>query len=386
MNDTLNGVTTQPQEQALPRSKVLVVEDELNLLEGVRNILELENYDVLTAENGVQALEVLRAQALPPDLILSDIMMPGMSGLQLLQEVRKERRWLTIPFIFLTARGEKVDVLKAKELGVDDYITKPYDPTDLLIIVKSRLDRYREMNSLHDGTVNTLKRNILTILNHEFRTPLTFIVAYADMLNQFVADNLTDEELRAYLQGVSTGADRLRRLIENFILLVELETGEARETFGWRRQPIASLTEVILLARDEVVSREDMAGAECVLAVSPDLPTFTGDREYLQRALVQLIDNAFKFSPPASTVTVGAETADGNIRIWVKDTGRGIPLEEQAHILNSFYQINRTFYEDQGAGAGLAIAKGVAALHNGRLEIESVVDEGSTFTLVIPVA
>ena len=367
------------------KEKILVIEDELNLLEGLRSILELERYEVLTAENGEEALALLSQQAVPPDLILSDIMMPKMSGLQLLQEVRKERRWLTVPFIFLTAKGERVDVRKAKELGVDDYIVKPYDPVDLLIIVKSRLDRHRDIGKVYHENMDGMKRDILTILNHEFRTPLTFVIAYADMLNQFVADQLTEEELKSFLHGVSSGANRLRRLIENFMLLVEMETNEAEQTYNWRKRPITELEPLLYAARDEALKREAFEGYTCEIEVEADLPTFTGDEEYLRRALVQLVDNAAKFSTPDKPIVMRAATDGDKIRISVTDQGRGIPPEEKAHILTSFYQINRAAYEDQGAGAGLAIVKGVVGLHGGKLQIESAPGEGSTFSLLIPV-
>ena len=104
-------------------------------------------------------------------------------------------------------------------------------PDDLLIAVESRLNRHKVLNDMFDDAMSTMKRNILTILNHEFRTPLTFVVAYADMLND-QTQRLSDEELLAFLRGVNTGALRLRRLIENFIQLVEMETGDAQGTHG----------------------------------------------------------------------------------------------------------------------------------------------------------
>ncbi len=367
----------------LRKQKILVVEDEINLLEGVCDILKLENFEVLTAENGMDALEILRQQVTPPDLILSDIMMPKMGGLQLLQEVRKQERWLYVPFIFLTARGEKVDVIKAKELGVDDYIVKPYDPYELLIAVRSRLQRYHVLMGSNNEKMTEMKRSILTILNHEFRTPLTFVVAYSDMLNQFVTDNLSDEEARSFLQGVTTGADRLRRLIENFILLVELESKEARETFEWRKYSITDVSDIFAQAWKEVETREGVTHT-CTMHIPTEFPAFVGDQEYLKRALAQLMDNGVKFSKDASSIEAGVTSINGEIRLWVKDQGRGIPVEEQNNILQSFYQINRPLYEDQGAGSGLAIVKGVVHLHGGKLEIDSKAGEGSTFTMVIP--
>jgi signal transduction histidine kinase len=366
------------------KAKILLVEDDVNLLEGVRNILELDHYEVLTAENGVEALEILRQEIIPPDLIVSDIMMPRMDGIRLLEEVRQEQRWISIPFIYLTARGEKVDIQRGKQLGVDDYVIKPYDPDDLLIAIKSRLDRHKKLNKYYTEAMAELKRSILTILNHEFRTPLTFVVAYADMLTSQEPTTLSTGELRDYLKGVSTGAERLRRLIENFILLVELETSDAYQTYEWRKAPISDLEMLLVSSSAEVVNREGVEH-RCDVQVENEIPAFIGDEQYLSRALVQLLDNAIKFSPDNHQITMGAKAVKGEVHIWVRDYGRGIPVEERDKIMDSFYQINRPVNEDQGAGSGLAIVKGVMNLHDGRIDIASQVGAGSTFTLILPI-
>ncbi len=367
------------------KARILLVEDDVNLLEGVRNILELDHYDVLTAENGIEALEILHAETIPPDLILSDIMMPRMDGIRLLEEVRKEQRWVSIPFIYLTAKGEKVDIQKGKLLGVDDYVVKPYDPDYLLVAIKSRLDRHRKLNDYYSAAMNELKHSILTILNHEFRTPLTFVVAYADMLNSPEPLELSTSELQDYLRGVSVGADRLRRLIENFILLVELETNDARKTYQARKAPITDIQMLLLSAWNEITSRDGMTHT-CNIQVEASLPHFFGDVQFFKRALVQLLDNAVKFSPENKVINIGAKMEGNEICVWIQDHGRGIPENEHRKIMESFYQINRPVNEDQGAGAGLAIVKGVVNLHGGRISIVSEVGKGSTFSIYLPVA
>ncbi len=373
---------THQKKQAAPL-RILVVEDDLNLLEGICNILEIDGYQVLTAENGVAALKVLRTEAEPPDLIVSDIMMPHMTGIELLEAVRQEARWLSIPFIFLTARGEKTDIQRGKELGVEDYIVKPYDPVDLLIAIRARIKRRDEIESVHSQAVAQLKRNILTILNHEFRTPLTFVVAYADMLTAPAPEQMEDAEMLSFLKGIGSGAERLRNLVENFILLVELETGEALETFNWRKRPISDVYTLLESARNETFSREGVYHA-CEIQVEQPITPFMGDDDYLRRAVQHLMNNAIKFSPAEETVIVRARTEDGHLKISVQDRGRGIPADEVDHIWDSFYQINRSFYEDQGAGSGLAIVKRIAQLHGGDVSVESRVGVGSTFTISIP--
>ncbi|MBL8120059.1 MAG: response regulator [Anaerolineae bacterium] len=363
--------------------KVLVVEDDIHLLEGIRDILELDGFSVLTAENGSQGIEVLQNQSVPPDVIVSDIMMPKMDGIQFLKEVRKETRWFGIPFIFLTAKGERADVHRGMRLGVDDYVIKPYDPNDLLVKIKSRMDRMDGLKDKYTEMLTNLKRSVLTMINHEFRTPLTFVVAYADMLDNPGAQPVTESEARNYIKGISAGAERLRNLIENFILLVELETGSAKATFDWRKGPISSIESIFSDAQERVKSLKERRHVLSV-EIEPNLPFFVGDMEYLVVATAQFLNNAAKFSDEESAISMGASSNGNEVVLWVKDNGRGIPVIEHENIWQSFYQIDRAVNEDQGAGAGLAIVRGIAQLHGGRTALESEVGKGSTFKLILP--
>ncbi len=121
------------------KATVLLVEDDIHLMEGLRDILELDEYKALTAENGIHGLEVVNEGM--PDIIICDIMMPRMDGIQFLIELRKDSRLALIPFIFLTGKGERSDILKAMKLGIDDYIIKPYDPGDLLFRIDIALSK-----------------------------------------------------------------------------------------------------------------------------------------------------------------------------------------------------------------------------------------------------
>lgn len=367
------------------KAKLLIVEDDPNLLGGLRDILTLDNYQVLTAENGKQGLEILeREMETPPDLIVSDIMMPQMDGLEFLRKVRLEDKWVRIPFIFLTAKGEKTDIQQGKALGVDDYLVKPFDADDLLLAVDAKLRRHQKISQVQEGQIHELKRNILTILNHEFRTPLTLVVAYADMLKDYGADdNMSSTELMEFLKGVNSGADRLRRLIENFILLVELETGDAERTFHWRKHEINNLEEIIRTAQRQAATEENRERVFEYELTTP-LPEIIGDHEYLIVAIRELIDNAIKFSPKDKVITIGSAVEGDSIRLWVKDEGRGIPEVEFENIWQNFYQINRDHYEDQGTGTGLALVRNIVRLHQGTTRLTSKLDQGSCFMILIP--
>ncbi|HML22041.1 MAG TPA: response regulator [Aggregatilinea sp.] len=364
---------------------ILVVEDDMHLMEGIRDILELNGYRVFTATNGVAGLEVLNAQPKPPDLIVSDIMMPRMDGYDFFNAVRARQNWVTIPFIFLTAKGERDDIHRGKRMGAEDYVVKPFDADDLLVAVSAKLDRKKQLDNAWHGEVSDIKHNILTILNHELRTPLTYVVAYADMLHRD-ADDLSKDDMRAFLRGINAGAGRLRRLVENFILLVELETGEAENTYNWRKRLFSSYEALLYGIQSKYFDLAQEHGVEVEVAVEENLLPVVVDLDYFTAALECLVDNAVKFSDkPGYPVQIQAFQTGDAVAIAVRDQGRGIPPQELENIFDTFYQINREKYEDQGAGSGLAIVDGVVKLHGGSVDVESTFGEGSTFVVYLPV-
>lgn len=372
------------------KATLLVVEDDAHLLWGIRDILELDQYHVLTAQDGQEALDILRDATSPlPDLIVSDIMMPHMDGLQFLEEVRKEKDWVRIPFIFLTARGEKGDVQRGKKMGVDDYIIKPFDPEDLTIAVKSRLQRMGDIDVYIDDSkekaIEEEKKKLVTMLNHELRTPLTLIVAYAEMLKDYIDVETPETEINTFLKGVNDGAERMRRLIENFILTVEIESGDAAKTFGWRSHKIENL-DILIKTAQEQVFRDERANRVCHVSLPDAVPVVFGDQSFIIVMLRELLDNAVKFSEDSHEVYLTVTTEGDMARITVKDVGRGIPSHEIENVWKMFYQINREKLEDQGGGVGLTLVKQLAEIHKGRVDLVTTVGEGSTFTLYIPLA
>lgn len=378
-----NGVIDEVK--AGSKAHILIVEDDINLLTGIRATLEINGYSAATAINGVKALEYLREQTVMPDLIISDIMMPQLDGFGLFKELRKVPDWMTIPFIFLTARSAKQDVHKGKLVGVDDYIIKPFTTDDLLVAVEASLERQRVREIAHQSEMSELKRKILTILNHEFRTPLTFIVSYSDMVNNHKIGQAADDELVAFLQGIGDGATRLRRMIENFILLVELETGDADRTYEIRKTQIYDFDQLIENTCQQIIASVGKGQTFSIHTNhGQDHWQLVGDGEYLLKAIEHLAENAAKFSGAGTHISVSLSNQDGWVCIAVKDEGRGIPAHELDNIWETFYQIDRETHEDQGVGAGLKIVSDIVRMHGGDISVDSTMGEGSTFSITLP--
>jgi DNA-binding response OmpR family regulator/anti-sigma regulatory factor (Ser/Thr protein kinase) len=375
------------KDGSMPAAKILVVEDDSYLRASIKDILEIEHYTVITAHDGREGLEKLNEDpGAPPALIVSDIMMPYMDGFEFLDAVRKERQWVSIPFIFLTAKSEKVDMYRGKDLGADDYLHKPFDAEDLLNAVKARLKRHAELEKvqteIREGQLTDHKKGMLAMIGHEFRTPLTLVVAYNEMLKEFESGQVSDMDMLTFLKGVNDGASRLRRLVENFMLLVELESGDAAKNYSWRKRKIDNPETIFALAQQQIFN--STVEHHCNLVIDEELPPLVADFDLVVIAVRELLHNAVKFSSPDKPVILGAQADDSELCIWVEDGGIGIPEHEYANIWKTFYQIDREKRETQGSGSGLAIVRGIVNIHAGRTEVISKMGEGSRLSLYIP--
>ena len=367
-------------------SHVLVVDDDDILRAGICDLLDLEGYHVTAAHDGKHALQLLEQMPHPPAIIVSDIRMPRLDGYSFLEAVRARPEWLSIPFIFLSAKGDKKDVRVGRLRGADDYITKPFDFQDLLVAIQSSLNRAQELSSLQEQRLDTLKQRILHIINHEFRTPLTYIVAYADLM----AKNESFQhhaELSEYVNGIIEGSERLSRLVEKFLMLAELESGLGKKIYERRRQPIYNLTQHIAASIDAVRESAERQNVSLALEVSNHVPPIMADMEYLHMAIRELLDNAIKFTPPehGGVVTVTVETGDQFVTVGVSDEGMGISEEEQEHLFDMFYQVDRERREIAGTGSGLPIVRHVAEVHGGQIRLDSNKNSGSHFRLRLPI-
>lgn len=371
---------------------ILLVEDDYAILDGMADLLELFDLDydisVLKATDGVEGLRVMEEAAETPDLIISDIMMPRVNGFEFLAEVRKNPAWVHIPFIFLTAKGKKEDILEGRRSGAELYITKPFVSEELLELVKSQLDRTFELQNVRQQQLAGLKRNILQLLNHEFRTPLTYVTAYYEML----ADSLVNVEdtatLQEYLRGIQVGSQRLTNLVEDLITIMEIRTGEAAAAYEADARPLADVGAHL---QERGKSHEAWAtelGITINYQIEHNLPTVYGNPTLLADSLDRLIDNAIKFTHARPDgpreITLKASSKDDKVLLSVADTGVGFPPHIRNQLFDLFFQYNRETLEQQGSGAGLAIARGLADLHQGHIEVESKVGTGSKFTVVLP--
>ena len=368
----------------MEKKRILVVEDHDLLLLAIRDILEVEGYEVVTATDGVAGLEVM--ETFTPDLIVADISMPRMDGYQFLEHVRQNPEWVPIPFIFLTARAEREDRLKGKALGAEDYITKPFDPQELVVVVSSRIGRAKAIRQATETEFEELKQQIITLLSHELRTPLTSVYGYTELALE-EASSLPAGDFQQFLIGIKKGADRLTNLVEDLLMVVRMDTGQLEREFRLLGTIHPNVGEVIEQGVRLHEAATDARGIELQLEIQPNLPPVRIYEHFLVDAFNRLLDNAIKFSRKKGKrirVQVGAQ--DNKVQIAITDEGVGIPAAELSKLFERFRQINRAKMEQQGTGLGLVIARSLVTSMDGDITAVSVEDEGSTFTIELPVA
>lgn len=370
--------------ETTPRATILAIEDDPAMLELITFLLEEEGHRVLPAGSGEAALAFLEEES--PDLIVSDVMMPGIDGFGLYTRVRARADWSQIPFIFLTARGERSDVRRGMELGADDYLVKPFEPEELLSAVKVRLARANEAKAAFNQISASLQQRIIQTLIHEFRTPLALVIGYTELLESS-GQEMDDDSFQTTLQGLHFGSRRLLGLVEDFLLLSQLQTGAiasaARQERRKTEEPDQVLSQIVAQYERQAAARNvslvtDLGARGLVVAVG---------QADLKEMVRRLVDNAIKFSKSQGGLVSATTRRDGDFwMLEVADRGIGIRQEALSWIFDAFRQVDRGQMEQQGTGIGLTIVRGLAEAYGGRVGVDSQPGAGSTFSVWLPLA
>lgn len=340
--------------------KILIIEDDLNVRENVKEILLAEGFEVITAENGSKGYQ--KAVEVLPDLILCDLLMPEMNGYEVIHFIKENPLTREIPFIFLTAKVDLADIRKGMETGADDYITKPFTVKSLLKAIQIRLDKYdNSKKKMHDLTLN-----IEMSLPHELRTPLFGIMGFSKLLADNI-DSYSKEEVKEFAENIFLSGQRLHRLIENFLYLARLEliSIDASGIKDIEKEQISKASSIVTQSAIETAKAKDRID---------DLKININDYDYrinlkgFIKIFDELIDNAFKFSKKGNEVCITSRSEGEYNIISVSNIGIGMTKEQIANIMPHM-QFERKVREQQGSGLGLSIAKKIIDIYKGKLNI-----------------
>lgn len=359
---------------------VLVVEDNIGVAEYIRDIFEVQGYNVRVAYDGADGWEDIQSEL--PDVVISDLEMPEVDGYELLHRVRHNKATQTLPFILLTARSERENVRRGMTGGADDYVTKPFSAKEIIESVETMLSKHDVFQEKEDTTLRLLRKNITYALPHELRTPLQSVLGYANLM-QMDHETISPEDIEMMSGMIFDAGLRLQRLIENSLAYAQIEIiasdPEQQEQLrnNILRDPI-NIIEGCAETIAEQYNRHDdleMQLDHKVLRISED---------NLSHIIEELLTNAFKFSSAGTPIKIQTTASDKHYTIKICDKGRGM-TPEQIQLVGPYMQFERVLYEQQGTGLGLTIAKRLVELHKGVFKIKSQPEQGTCIIIKLEV-
>ncbi len=360
-------------------SKILVIEDEDFVRTNVSELLEAENFEVISAENGLLGVQVAKEQI--PDLIICDVMMPKLNGNEVLETLRKDPKTQMIPFIFLTAKADKTDLRQAMEQGADDYLTKPFTRAELLGAVHSRLEKQEVIIKHSQQKLDNLRSGIAYALPHEMLTPLTSILGFSQtIIMQY--NSLKRPKILEMVERIHDSGERLHRVIQNFLLYAELELAAVNpEKIKTMRANQTNSARRVVTGMANQKAKQFNREANLILELKDSVIAIS--EISFNKMVDELVDNAFKHSPAGTPVRIVSSVQNGMFLLSIANQGRGMTAEQIAN-LGAYVQFERRVHEQQGSGLGLVIAMRLAELHGGRLTIESVLGGETVIQVVLP--
>ncbi len=366
-------------------TKILVIEDETILREEVVAWLTLEEYTVISAEDGVAGVEA--ALHHQPDLIVCDIMMPRLDGYGVLFEVHSHQTTAQIPFIFVTARAAYEDMRKGMDLGADDYLTKPFTRLDLLQAIQTRLTKkavqeqaqQRAVEQLQQALTQTtqsrlLNAKLVAMFSHDFANSLTSILLANSLLRDY-SDRMDEQRRLTHRNRIEASARLLLQMLDDLVVVARMESGVLE------LEP-APLNITNFFERIVADFQSIYGDRHQILLESHFTATLMIDTRLLRQIATNLISDAITHSPPKGEIHVRlASHADACV-ITVHDQGVGMPKIEQLHLFAAVKH-NSDLDDIANTGLGLAIVKQSIALHGGSVAIESQPDAGTTVTVTL---
>lgn len=360
------------QEPSLPT--ILAVDDETAILDLCARALK--NYTVLKAADGKQALDVLAKHHV--DIVLTDVMMPVMNGLDLLEEIRKKDPGQLV--VIMTGFGEKDIILRALKAKADDFIHKPLNLLQLKATIENVLEKKRlSQELLQLKQIDRLKTDFLGLVSHKLRTPATSISLFIQNLASGAVDP-EDEEFGAALKAIHEESDYLAHLIQDLLfysdVILQAENPELTQQ---------DLREVAVSALAENRAAAVAKGLTLLNNLTGHWPSLAIDRHHISFTLSALLDNAIKFTPPGGQISLAGKVEEASVSLSISDNGPGISSDDLPKVFEKFYQVDPTHTgQVRGFGLGLFYARKFIEDHGGKLVLDSQPGKGTTATLSLP--
>ena len=353
-------------------ARILVVDDQPANLRVVGMLLSRQGYEVVTAENGPKALEICESD--PPDLVLLDMMMPGMDGFQVMEEMRAGAAPPSLPVVFVTAAQDRDLLLRAFDAGAVDYVTKPFLPEELLARVSAHVGLKLTRDRLE--RVAREREELVNLVAHDLKNPLSSVLFASEML---ISGACKPERVPRYMTMIHESATDALGYIRQYLE----STGRRQD--GAEAKPRAGLAATLRWLAQRYEYQLEAHGIAVDVQLPPDTVQVEIDERVLRQVSENLVTNAMKYAPNAPLTLAGEPGAPGYWRLVVSDRGPGISAGKQRELFKPFVRLHEG---DDGisSGLGLSLAKQIVQNAGGQLWYEERKDGGARFVIELPQA
>ena len=362
--------------------KLLVVDDVQTNVLLLKALLSKDGYGILVANNGQEALEVIRNEN--PDLILLDVMMPGMDGFEVAERLKSEEYRCEIPIIFLTALDDTQSIVNGFKLGAGDFISKPFRKEELMVRIKHQLSLVAARRIIEEKNEELRKTiagrdKMYSVIAHDLRSPMASMKMLLNTIMMSVEKDKIDPDIFDMLEMSNKTSEEVFSLLDNLLKWTKSQLGKL--TVIPQKLDISGLADGVVEVMNSV------AEVKHIKLIRTDHESFFVyvDIEMIKSVLRNLISNAVKFSNPDSDIKVGIKAEDGKVIVSVTDSGKGIKKEDQHKLLkDSTHFTTYGTNSEEGSGLGLLLCRDFARKNGGEIWFESEENLGSVFSFSLP--
>lgn len=363
------------------QGRILVVDDQPANLRVVSALLSRNGFSVRTAEGGEQALEMLTAPGAEPipDLMLLDMLMPGMDGFALMAQIKQRPELLRLPVVFLTVAQDRDLLLRAFDAGAVDYVTKPFMPEELLARVNAHVGLKMARDRLE--RVARERQELVNLVAHDLKNPLSSVFFATEML---LGGGIGNERVPRYLQIVRESTEDALGYIRRYL---ETQSAQSRGRYGGEHVS-ASLPQVLGWLDSRYALQIEDRGSALRIASADAVPPLAIDPLVLRQVCENLISNALKYAPGSDIDITVQGAGPGYWQLRVEDRGPGIPPVKQGSLFKPFVRLDEAAGEDDGisSGLGLSLARQIIVGAGGQLWYEAREQGGARFIIELPEA
>ncbi|PZU98777.1 MAG: hybrid sensor histidine kinase/response regulator [Pseudanabaena sp.] len=408
--ELIQNLFSEAEENLESKEKavILIVDDTIYNVQLLSLMLIKQGFRVEQASNGLQALEI--AEKILPDIILLDIKMPEMNGYEVCSRLKDNPTTKDIPVIFISSIEEPAEKVEAFSVGGVDYISKPFQLIEVLARIETHLrlcslqKKLQEQNEQlilsaevlsrslrQEQELSQMKSDFISIVSHEFRTPLTTIQSASELLEYY---EWTKEEQVEQLHQIQSEVKHMTDLMEDVLFLSRTNANKSK--LNLTKFNLVDFCSQILRQMQRTFAKNNTLNASLYIPAtntvienlhlqSDSIPVIVNmDEKLIRQILTNILTNAIKYSESEGTIDFKLTIEEKQVTFAIADSGIGIPDDDLAHLFSAFHRA-KNVGSLPGTGLGLSIVKNCVNIHQGSVSVKSKLNVGTEFTVVLPI-